>query len=247
MTDLGRLMKPHLEQVYGSSEAARVEAKEFRKLEKAPLKLGITCTIGPARRARSGRPRLPGFLTRLHTEIPTIDLSVREAPGKTIVAEVLAGALDIAVIGMPAYPERFDVRPLYAERYVVTFPKGHRFEAMTAVPVRELDGEPYLSRSHCEFPDQFAALGVPKPYKLDVKYRSEREDWIQAMILTGLGCAMVPEFLPTLPSIASRVLVEPEISCTVRLVTVAGRRFSPAVRSVVRLSKNRKWHVVAAA
>ncbi len=41
MTDLGRLMKPHLEQVYGSSEAARVEAKEFRKLEKAPLKLGI--------------------------------------------------------------------------------------------------------------------------------------------------------------------------------------------------------------
>jgi DNA-binding transcriptional LysR family regulator len=239
MTDLGRLMKPHLEQVYGSSEAARVEAKEFRKLEKAPLKLGIMCTIGPA--------RLLGFLTRLHSEIPTIDLSVREAPGKAIVEEVLAGDLDIAVVGMPGYPDRFDVRPLYTERYVVTFPKGHRFEGMTAVPLRELDGEPYLSRSHCEFPDQFAALGVPKPYKLDVKYRSEREDWIQAMILTGLGCAIMPEFLPTLPGIASRVLVEPEISRTVSLVTVAGRRFSPAVQSVVRLIRNQKWQVVDAA
>ena len=237
VTDLGRLMKPHLEQVYGSSEAARVEAKEFRKLEKAPLKLGIMCTIGPA--------RLLGFLTRLHSEFPTIDLSVREAPGKSIVEEVLAGDLDIAVVGMPAYPERFDVRPLYTERYVVTFPKGHRFEGMTAVPLRELDNEPYLSRSHCEFPDQFAALGVPKPYKLDVKYRSEREDWIQAMILTGLGCAIMPEFLPTLPGIASRILVEPEINRTVSLVTVAGRRFSPAVQSVMRLIKNQKWQVAA--
>lgn len=74
---------------------------------------------------------------------------------------------------------------------------------MSAVPLCDLDAEPYLSRSHCEFLDQFAALGMPKPYKVDVRYRSEREDWIQAMILAGLGCAAVPEFLPTLPGIAS--------------------------------------------
>lgn len=110
------------------------------------------------------------------------------------------------------------------------------------MPLRDLDGENYLNRVNCEYQDHFDALGIPDPAEnVRVCYSSEREDWIQAMILAGLGCAVMPEFLPTLPGIATRPLIEPELSREISLVTVAGRQFSPALRTVVGLARRHSW------
>ena len=94
---------------------------------------------------------------------------------------------------------------------------------------------------HCEYTDHFEALGFEASHQVKVRYSSEREDWIQAMVLAGLGCTVMPEFLPLLPGIATRALVEPEIARTISLVTVAGRRHSPAVGALVRLAQRYPW------
>ena len=65
-------------------------------------------------------------------------------------------------------------------------------------------------------------------------YRSEREDWIQTMVMAGIGIAFLPEYSVILPGLQTRPLVEPEVVREVALVTVAGRRFSPAVATFVR-------------
>ena len=49
LTDLGRMMKPHLAQSLACARAALVTAQDFRRLEKAPLNLGI---MSPARQRR---------------------------------------------------------------------------------------------------------------------------------------------------------------------------------------------------
>lgn len=233
LTDLGRLMKPHLETVYAASEAARAEAKGYGKLDTPSLELGVMCTIGPT--------RLVDFLNCLRRDISSLDVALHENPGHRLVDQLLGGELDVALIGLPEYPDRMDARALFQERYVVAFPKGHRFEDMTAVPMRELDGEDYLSRVNCEYPDHFDSLGVPKHWQVNVRYKSEREDWIQAMILSGMGCTVMAEFLPVLPGIPTRVLVEPEIARTVSLVTVSGRRYSPIVQAFMRLAQRYSW------
>ena len=39
------------------------------------------------------------------------------------------GALDLAIMAaLDGFAERFQVKPLYRERFVVAFPPGHRFE-----------------------------------------------------------------------------------------------------------------------
>ena len=192
------------------------------------------CTIGPE--------RLVGFFRRLGNEISTIEVSMQEAPGKDLVELMMAGKFDIALIGMPTFPDRLDARVLYSERYVIAFPKGHRFEAMDTVPLGELDQEDYLVRVNCEYPDHFNTLGIPQAYKVNVKYQSEREDWIQAMILAGMGCSVMPEYLPTMSGIGTRLIVEPEISRTISLVTVAGRRFSPTVEALIRMARHHDWN-----
>ena len=112
---------------------------------------------------------------------------------------------------------------------------------MSAVPIGELDREDYLKRTHCEFADYYEAMGRPVPFTVNVRHASDREDWTQALVLAGLGCSIMPEHLPTLPGIATRVLVEPEVSRTISLVSVAGRRYSPAAEAFVRLARRFDW------
>src|SRR6185437_1258429 len=49
LTDLGQLIRPQLEEVLKRSEAVKSAARGFLKLDNAPLKLGVMCTIGPLR------------------------------------------------------------------------------------------------------------------------------------------------------------------------------------------------------
>ena len=72
LTDLGRLMRPHLEAVFHASEAVRLEANSFHKLESGSVRLGVMCTIGPT--------RLISFLKRFRRELPSIDISLKDAP-----------------------------------------------------------------------------------------------------------------------------------------------------------------------
>jgi LysR family hydrogen peroxide-inducible transcriptional activator len=46
LTDFGRLMRPHLEEVLGRTKNAQQVARSFLRLEAAPLTLGVMCTIG---------------------------------------------------------------------------------------------------------------------------------------------------------------------------------------------------------
>ncbi len=236
LTDLGRLMQPHLQTIYEASQAAGEQAKGFHNLEQAPVSLGVMSTIGPS--------RMVDFMSRLQDKIPNLDLTLREAKGQDLVDALVEGELDVALIGLPNLPnlpDRLDVCPLYDERYTVAFAKGHRFEGLNAVPVDELDGEDYLLRLHCEFMDHFTALGHEEALNTNIRYRSEREDWVQAMVLAQMGCAIMPEFLPTLPGLETRPVVEPEVSRTISLVTVAGRRFSPALQTLIRLAQRFPW------
>jgi DNA-binding transcriptional LysR family regulator len=236
LTDLGKLVKPHLEQVLAATEAAQEEASGFKTAAKAPLKLGVMCTISPH--------VIVGFLRAVRERLPTVEPSIIELPGQQLSEAMMRGELDAALIGMPDLPERFDPIPLYKERYGVAFAKGHRFEQMNAVPIEELAHENYLQRTACEFGyhRKIAAPDLNVPVK--TIYRSEREGWIQAMLAAGFGCAIMPEFLPRLPGVVLRLIVEPEVMRTIYLATVAGRRFSPATKAVVALARQHNWDVV---
>jgi LysR family hydrogen peroxide-inducible transcriptional activator len=236
LTDMGQLVRPHLEQVLNSAEAAQGEAIGFKNAKKVPLKLGVMCTISPH--------MIVGFLRAIRERLPTVDLTIVERPGRQLLEDLTKGKLDVALVGMPNIPERLDAIPLYRERYGVAFPKGHRFEKLNAVSVEELNDELYVQRTACEFDDHWEALGIDRDIPVKIVFRSEREDWVQAMLAAGFGCAVMPEFLPRLSGVVLRLLIEPEVSRTISLATISGRQFSPATKALVQLAKSYKWDVM---
>jgi DNA-binding transcriptional LysR family regulator len=55
------------------------------------------------------------------------------------------------------------------------------------------------------------------------------------MISAGHGCACLPEFMPLLPLVVTRPLVDPALQRRVPLATVRGRRHLPLVGLFWRL------------
>ena len=80
-----------------------------------------------------------------------------------------------------------------------------------------------------------------KDVSLVIRYESEREDWIQSMIMAGMGSSFMPEYLPMHPNLPTRLIINPEITRQIELVTVSGRRFSPAVAAFVRMARTGDW------
>ena len=234
LTDLGRLMQPQLEQVWKQTEMAKTTAKSFLKLEDAALNVGLMCTIGPLRGI--------GFLNTFRRDHPGIDVTLLEGvPSK--LGELLGqGSLDVAVMAQPgSFDGRCDVYPLYREHFVIAFPPGHRFEAHNAIRFQEIAGESYLRRINCEYRDHLGAIGRDLGIDLRIAFRSEREDWIQTMVMAGMGICFMPEYSAVVPGLQTRRVIDPEVVREVSLVTVAGRRFSPAVAAFVRAIKAYQW------
>jgi DNA-binding transcriptional LysR family regulator len=44
LTDFGRLIEPHLRQLFADAEAARTTARKFLNLQEAQIRLGVMCT-----------------------------------------------------------------------------------------------------------------------------------------------------------------------------------------------------------
>lgn len=233
LTDLGRLMQQHLSAAQQATEAARREAENYAAAD-TRLKLGVVATM-PSR-------HLVGYLRALRAAAPELELQIWEANCEELGDALLEGRIDVAISTACVYDERLRPAPLFRERYHVAFARGHRYEKMNAVPMREFEGEPYVKRLHCEFPSNFIRLAVAKPYNsVRVRYVGEREDWVQAMVSAGLGMTVMPEFLPILPGIEMRLVVEPEVQRQISLVTVAGRRHSTPVDAAVQTAKSFAW------
>jgi DNA-binding transcriptional LysR family regulator len=234
MTELGRLMQPHFEEVLARTAAARETATRFLKLEDAGLRLGAMTTIGPM--------RFVGFLNRFRTDHPGIALTLSEGVPSRLSEALLAGELDVAVMARAGgFAEPLRAEPLYRERFVVACAVGHPFARRNAITMADMDGQIYLQRMNCEFRDVLRETCEARGAHIVRSYRSEREDWIQTMVAAGMGVCFIPEYSVSHPGLALRPVLEPEVVREVSMVTVAGRRWSPPVASFVNALRRYRW------
>ncbi len=233
LTELGRLMQPHFEEVLARTQAARATAQRFLRLESAHLRLGVMPTISPL--------RFVGFLNRFRADQPGIEMTLSEAVPSRLTDQLLRGELDVVVMAQPGeLDERLRADPLYDERFVIACAVGHPFARRNMITMSDMDGQYYLQRANCEFVDVLRAACEANGAQIQRSYRSEREDWIQTMVAAGMGVCFIPEYSAIHPGLVLR-RVEPEVTRIVSLVTVAGRRWSTPLASFVQAIRRYRW------
>jgi DNA-binding transcriptional LysR family regulator len=234
LTELGELMRPRLGAVVEGMEAAAETATSFRLLRKAPLKVGVMSTIGPL--------RLSSYLAAFEARHPGVELELYVGSLEATQNRLENGDVDLALMSAPdGLGARFHAERLYDEPYVVIFAPGHRFASLDVVRLADVSGERYVDRLACELRELVAACCSERNIDLYAVFRSEREDWVQAMVAARLGFAFMPECSVTHQGVLARPLVEPKVTRTIELTRMRGRRLSPAAKAFVDGAVANAW------
>jgi DNA-binding transcriptional LysR family regulator len=235
VTEFGRQMLPHLEQIVAQAEAAETVAKNFRLLNQVPVRIGVMSTIGPM--------RLAGLLAAFEQKCPGVDVAVSDGAPEALAAQLDADELDVAVLNpMQGLGESYRAESLYTERIVIVLPPEHPLNERNSISLRELDGLPYVDRPACEMREMVTSMCDNMGVKLYARFRSEREDWVQAMVLANIGFAFMPEYSVVHPETIQRPLINPIVERTISLITVPGRKHSPAVAAFVSQVRSHRWN-----
>jgi len=233
LTELGRMMQTHLAVARDATLAAKSDAQKYVNAE-TQLRIGVVPTMSAN--------HLIQYLSTLRQTTPLLSLDIWEGQCADITGALDNSEIDIAIMSSPEYSDWYRAESIFLERYLVAFPTGHRFEKMEQIPLAEFEGEDYIKRLHCDFPSNFIKLGITKPYtQVRQRYSTEREDWVQLMVASGLGMTLMPEFLPILPGILTRPLVEPEVTRTLSIVTRRGRQHTRPVSLALDCARDMDW------
>lgn len=234
LTTLAIQIRPYLEIIAVQVKAAGEVARATISLERARLEVGIMTTVGPL--------RFSTFLKHFQHIHPGIELWVHEGNLPDLTQRLINGELDVAVLSSPVpLPSRIDSLPLYEERFVVIMPERHPLVQSASVTLDDLAKEPYLDRLSCEYREIMIELWTRSGKNMNPVYRSDRDDWIQGMVLAGNGLAILPEYAITASNLTCRLLTDPRLTRSLKVCSVAGRRFSSAVAAFMRELKTYRW------
>ena len=234
LSEFGKSLLPTLRQMHEQAERAKAIAEEHRLLDKVPVRLGVLGTVGSVRIAR--------YLAAFQADFEGVEVEVVEAPLAELLNRLDQGSIDLA-IGNPCegVPESLQVHPLYSERYVAVLPPGHPLGERNIVRLKDLSGQPYVDRLSCEMREMFTAVCADQEVSLYARFRSAREDWVQAMVLARIGIAVMPEYSVTIPQLLQRPIVEPAIGRTIAMLSISGRPLSEATAAMVRTAQSFAW------
>jgi DNA-binding transcriptional LysR family regulator len=234
LTQFGRVMLPHFKKMLREKEMAERRARDFISLKEARLTVGLMCTIGPSCMVELFRE-----FTALNSGL---DLSLKDGSASEIEMQLVAGGIDAAIYCKPdEADEHVQSFQLFEEKFVVAISPSHPLARRDRLRVRDLDGHRYLWRTNCEYADYIDRVFETVGINVDYPYDSDRDDWIQCMVLAGLGFTLIPEFSITMSGLVIRPLVDPSVERKINLATIRGRPHMPMVRAFVDFARRYPW------
>lgn len=239
LTPMGKLLRDHLSVIDDQANAVRLAARQLLELDRAEINIGVMCTIGAG--------RIAPFLAAFGAEHPGIRCVVHDMTPAGLVEDMLGGKLDGALAARPSeLHERMDAVSLYQERMVLAFAPGHPFAGRNGIRLEEIAGQRYVDRVNCEFRSIFFDFLSASDVAVEVAYSSEREDWIQHMVRAGLGVCLMPEDGVLVDGIRCCDVIDPPLTRSIELVTLAGRPFPPGLRQFIDFAAAYDWYPGAA-
>ncbi|MET8976893.1 LysR family transcriptional regulator [Streptomyces sp. NPDC004539] len=133
LTAAGELLEPLARRILAEADNAQAALDALAGLRRGRLRLGLVQTLASAL-------DLAEVLAGFHARHPGIDLRVTNAPSARMAAAVLAGELDVAVVGLgpDQVPDGLGHRSLGSDPLVLVVPAGHPLADRDTVSLADL-------------------------------------------------------------------------------------------------------------
>jgi LysR family transcriptional regulator, hydrogen peroxide-inducible genes activator len=235
LTELGRIVQPYLQDAWDMTQAAKRQAKDHVSRAPMELRLAIMCTIAPA--------LLIQLFNRLRAARPDIRLELIDGTAQSVEDQLIASKAEAAIYCRPdrAADARLNYLPLFREQMMIVLPPKHRLASRDHIEISDLAGERYVQRSFCEFNDMVDSVFDDRGVDCETVYRSDRDDWVLAMVASGFGFGFFPKYSIAGADVVVRPLINPEFWREVSLTTVKGRPYSRAVGALVHEAMRSAW------
>ncbi|MEV6497842.1 LysR family transcriptional regulator [Streptomyces prunicolor] len=199
LTAAGELLEPLARRILADVDTARAALDALSGLRRGRLRLGLVQT-------RASSVDLVEVMADYHARYPGIDFHVTNAPSAEMAAAVLAGDLDIAIVGLGPrqIPDGLDHQVLAADPLVLIVPADHALADREAVDLADLPESHQLiqftrgSGLRRQVEAAFARAGVEPGQHFQV---GQIQDMIR-LAARGIGVTVVPRssvFLDPVP------------------------------------------------
>jgi LysR family hydrogen peroxide-inducible transcriptional activator len=187
LTPEGQRLLQHALAVVEAADAFAAAAAGASDPLQASMRLGLIPTVAPY--------VLPTLLAGLASELPALTLRVVEDQTERLLALLREGALDAALIALPAEAAGLTAIPIYDEDFVLALPPGHPLSGKRRVPATALASLPLLllDEGHC-LRDQ--ALDVCQKAGVRAELATTRAASLATAVQCvtgGLGVTLIPQ------------------------------------------------------
>lgn len=189
LTDEGRELYAHAQQVVAAADEARQAMAELRgiaTMESVPLRVAADTTVGTY--------VMPRLLGAFHQRRPDVALKLRVANRADVRASLLSGEVDLVIAGRPPAVVGLVAEPFLANPLVAVATPEHPLVGHTQVPLARLADEVFLLRevgsgTRAAVEDLFEVAGIPLKTEMVLGH----VEAIKQAVAAGLGVSVLSE------------------------------------------------------
>jgi len=225
-TAAGELLHKHATLLLEMKETAQLEIESFLGLEQGEISMGGS-TI-------PGEYILPDIITRFNKKYPHLSVKLTIADSSEIENHVLAGKLEIGVIGSKSFHPNLLCQQLWRDELVLAVPAGHPWARRKAVSLQELRKTSFILRE-----EGSGTLKILEAYLRESE--EDGTDALQVSIRLGSSTAVKEGIKSGLGiSILSAKAIETEVKAgllkDLRLKGLSMSRYFFLIRNKLRIS-----------
>lgn len=188
LTPAGRLMLERARQLVADADRAVHSARQLASGEVGSLTLGFThSTVYRV---------LPRVLSAFMEYAPGVTLDLKQHTSNVLIDGLRSERVDVALARLsPSMMEDFEVVVVARDPMVVLMPAGHPLGALRKVPLKALDGMPFIdfslegARYFKELVDAILATANVRPAVTHTSFLPT----LFALVEAGMGVSLVPE------------------------------------------------------
>jgi DNA-binding transcriptional LysR family regulator len=230
LTEIGKRVIKHTQQMLGLHDAVLQEAAATKGLKRGSVRIGsfgITTSV----------QLLPQLMWAFGQKYPEIELRIFEGVDREVIEWLYDRYVDVGFVLLPN--ESMDTIQIAEDQLVAVLPDGHPLTKKSAIRPGDLVSEPFILSGGGSRPlieEVFRSEGI----RLNVRYHLQQVLSILEIVRRGRGVSVVAELaLPENRKGLSIVPFEPKVARRIGLAVRDINNLSPASRAFFEFARER--------
>lgn len=186
LTEAGDLFYTRATAALDAIDDARLCVQTGRDWQKGAITVGAIHTVAPY--------LLPDVVRRLTKRFPQAQVTVEEQLTEELIANCLAGELDIGIVALPIAEQRLRCESLFTEKLVAAVPATSALATEKKLTLRDVTSQPFvlLDDMHC-LGRQTLQLCADRNCTPAVSCHTAQLLTVQELVALGQGVSLIPE------------------------------------------------------